>query len=194
MRPKVAATGREQGEMMARTSGTLRAGALCALLFTTALTAPATAQTARPYRAVDGNGVDLTHGDFLMSLVEGVIGSGPAELRLIRTGVWVGSGMDQNGHQWDRIEFRRTPSGGGFSYSITVGPRFELFTSLGTLPSGSSLSGEANSYTYRTAEGATILFTAAGNGGSGTDSNFCTGWAGQGSCTRGHSACANAGL
>ena len=57
----------------------------CALLAGTAycgLTAqPAAAQTAREHRALDSNGVDLTHGDFVLSFVEGSIGSGEAQLR-----------------------------------------------------------------------------------------------------------------
>ena len=52
----------------------------------------------------------------------------------------------------------------------------------GTLPSGSSLTGSGNNYVYRQADGTAITFTDAGNGGWGSDSTFCTGDPGQGSC------------
>ena len=62
------------------TTNLLRAGALsCALLASTALTAPALAQTAQQFRQPDANGVDVTHGDYLMNFVEGSIGSGDSE-------------------------------------------------------------------------------------------------------------------
>jgi YD repeat-containing protein len=164
------------------TRNLLRAGALsCALLTSTAFcTQPALAQTAREHRALDENGVDLTHGDYVMSITEGSIGSGESELALVRTGAWY-SGY--NGHQWDNISFRREVSGATVTYQITVGTRAETFTSTGTLPSGSSLSGDGNYFIYRRADGTTIEFTDGGNGGWGTDSNFCTGAFGQGSCT-----------
>jgi RHS repeat-associated protein len=65
----------------------LRAGALsCALLATTALSAPARAQTGAPtppvYQHVDENGVDLVTGDFHFSIVEGSIGSGAGAMAL----------------------------------------------------------------------------------------------------------------
>ncbi len=163
------------------TRNLLRAGALaCALMTSTALcTQPALAQSAREHRSLDENGVDLTHGDFVMSITEGSIGSGEAELALVRTGAW-SSGY--NGHQWDNISFRREVSGATVTYQVQVGLRVETFTSTGTLPSGSSLSGGGNSVVYRRADGTTIAFTDAGYGGWGTDSNFCTGASGQGSC------------
>jgi hypothetical protein len=63
----------------------LRAGALsCALLASTALTAPAAAQSGPlpRFNQVDANGVDLFTGDFFFSLVEGTIGSGEGALSM----------------------------------------------------------------------------------------------------------------
>lgn len=162
----------------------LRAGALaCALLTTTALTAPAYAQTAEPHRQPDANGVDVTYGDFLMAFTEGSVGSGQSELSLVRTGVWVASGVDLNGHQWDWITFQRTPhTGSSDTYAVNIHGRGETFTGTGTLPSGSSLTGSANDFVYRRSDGLTIEFTDDGQGGYGSDSNFCTGDSAQGSC------------
>lgn len=162
----------------------LRAGALaCALLTTTALTAPACAQATHPHRQPDANGVDVTYGDSLISAVEGSIGAGQAELRLIRNGVWVAGGYNVNGQQWDQIGFTRTPVSGGYSYAVTIYGRSEVFSSTGTLPTGSSLSGSGDDFVYRTADGTTIEFSSNGYGGWGTDSNYCNGELGQGMCT-----------
>lgn len=65
------------------------------------LAAPALAQ-APEYRNLDANGVDLTKGDFVMSFKEGSIGSGPAELALVRRNV------THKPTQWDQLSFRRT--------------------------------------------------------------------------------------
>src|SRR5437764_329702 len=118
----------------------LRAGTLvCALLTTTSLTAPAFAQTAQIHRQPDANGIDVTYGDSLVSAVEGSIGAGESELSLVRNGVWVASGYNVNGHQWDRITFTETPhTGGTYTYGIVIGTRYESFSSTGTSPTGSS--------------------------------------------------------
>ncbi len=166
------------------TTTLLRAGALaCALMTTTALTAPALAQQTQQHRALDANGVDLTHGDFVMAVVEGSIGSGEGELQLIRTGIWPGGGYYAYGHQWDQIAFAQSPVGGALRYTVTVGTRHETFNGTGPLPSGSSLTGDGGAYTYRMADGTTIEFSSMGHGTWGTDSNFCNGAVGQGSCS-----------
>ena len=164
----------------------LRARTLaCALLATTAycgLTAqPALAQAARQYRTLDSNGVDLTHGDFLVALVEGSIGSGEAELPLVRTGVWNGGALNSNGHQWDRIRFDQTPLGSGFRYTVAIGGRSETFDGTGTIFSGSSLTGSGGAFTYRTADGTQILFGDP-TGSANDDSNYCNG-SGQTHCS-----------
>ncbi|HYI49646.1 MAG TPA: hypothetical protein VEX35_14400, partial [Allosphingosinicella sp.] len=168
------------------TNTLLRAGALsCALLASTALTQPAMAQTAQEHRALDANGVDLTHGDFVAPAVpEGSIGSGEAELALIRQGVWVTGGVNSNGHQWDRIWLGQQPAGGGGStLTVNLGERFEHFSSTGVISprTGSSLSGGGGSIDYRTADGAVVTF-ADPAGSTGPVSNFCNGSAGQDYC------------
>jgi RHS repeat-associated protein len=155
----------------------LRAGALsCALLASTALTAPAMAQTPQPHRTLDANGVDLTHGDLVVAIPEGSIGSGEAQLDLVRTGVWATSPTYGNGHQWDRIVYNLTPS----AVTIILGPQFETFgTSGGTSPTtGSTLNG----YNFRTSDGTVISFSDP-SGSSAAISNFCNGNPGQTGCT-----------
>ncbi|HYI47840.1 MAG TPA: hypothetical protein VEX35_05175, partial [Allosphingosinicella sp.] len=161
----------------------LGAGTLaCALLTSTALTSPAFAQAPQPYRTPDANGVDVVHGDYLMEVLEGSIGSGVAELQLIRTGTWLGGGINLNGHQWDRIGFQKLQTPSGPHYIVTVGSRSEVFGDTWTLPSGSSLTGSFNSFDYRIADGTTISFGDVGQGGWGTDSNLCTIDPNQGDC------------
>jgi RHS repeat-associated protein len=133
----------------------LRARTLaCALLATTAycgLTAqPAAAQPA--YRALDSNGVDLTHGDFVMSLVEGSIGSGDGTLTLVRDGVW-SSGY--NGHVWDSIMLSESLS----NRSVSFGQRAEYFTGTSSQQSnGSTLTFSDDAYVHRSADGTTTVF------------------------------------
>src|SRR3954469_10105231 len=100
---------------------------------------PAAGQAAHPYRHVDANGVDLTWGDFLAAFTEGSIGSGEAELVVVRTGVWGAGSFPGNGHQWDHIQFTQVTSGGVTSYAVVQGSSSETFATTGTLPSGSSL-------------------------------------------------------
>lgn len=146
-------------------------------------TLPAFAQVARDHRNIDANGVDLTYGDFLASVSEGSIGSGSNELALIRDGVWVGGSADINGHQWDRIYFeQQAVFGGGVNWVVTVGTKFERFTSLGTLPSGSSLTGGGGSFQYQTRDGTVITF---GDPSESFDprSPFCNGSEEQTNCS-----------
>jgi RHS repeat-associated protein len=172
------------------TTASKRAALTCALLATTTLcglfAAPASAQTARQHRALDGNGVDLTHGDFLLSFVEGSIGSGEAELALVRTRIGSGMGswhVSSGGHGIDSIFLTKTPlAGGGSQVSVDKDARFELFTSAGTLPSGSSLSVVGSEHLYRTADGATIRFGDP-SGSYGPVSTYCN-ISGQNSCTQ----------
>lgn len=153
----------------------LSRGALaCALLAGTCLAAPATAQTARQHRALDANGVDLTHGDFLMGVVEGSIGSGDGELALVRTRIGSGNGLEHTssgGHQWDGIYLQQSPVSGGVRTIVVKDGRFEQFDAFGTLPSGSTLTAD---YKYRTADGTVIQFSDLGGHVFGT-STFCNG-------------------
>jgi YD repeat-containing protein len=158
-----------------------RARALaCALLATTAycgLTAPAHAQTNAPpaYRNLDANGVDLTLGDYVLSFVEGSIGSGAGELALLRLR---GSGGGPS--QWDGLTFQRhTALNGNVTISIGRGVRSERFTgSGGSLTSaqanGATLSGGAGQYQYRSADGMVINFGDPTEFNSDGATNFCT--------------------
>src|SRR4051812_13209205 len=99
---------------MNRTS--LRAATLaCTLLASTALAgfaSPAEAQSSAPtFRSLDANGVDLTRGDFLTSFPEGSIGSGEAELALLRMIGATGTNGSPGYSQWDHIVLNIVSSG-----------------------------------------------------------------------------------
>jgi len=116
------------------------------------LVAPAAAQTPPTYRNLDGNGVDLTHGDYQMGLVEGSIGSGGSELALVRDGPWF-SGY--NGHRWDSIRLNEY----SVKRSVSLGQRAEWFNgSVSEQAVGSTLTNSGGNYVYRSANGATIEF------------------------------------
>jgi RHS repeat-associated protein len=161
-------------------------GLACALLAGTALCMPALAQTATAHRQLDANGVDVTHGDFLPSIVEGSIGSGLGQLSLTRTALPVGAGggsyhLSPGGHAWDRTWLMQTLlSGGGVRSAVILGGRFEQFDGPGTLPSGSSLAIVDTEYHYRSADGTLTVFSDP-SGQSGGGSTFCNG-GGQDNC------------
>ena len=151
----------------------LRARALaCALLTGTALcglaAAPAAAQTGPTFRNLDSNGVDLVRGDFLTSFPEGSIGSGEAELALLRMLGATGSNGTLGSSQWDHIIFNIVSSG---TY-VDFGSRVDKFP--GAESRGASLAGSVDSYTYISPDGTAIAF---GNPTSGNDSNYCDGTA-----------------
>ena len=106
------------------TRNLLRAGALsCALLTSTCLTpsaALAQTSTAQIHRAPDANGVDLTHGDFLLNMVEGSIGSGEAELALVRTGMSNPAASQNQSHSWDQLSLTAYVGANGTPSSFTV--------------------------------------------------------------------------
>jgi RHS repeat-associated protein len=170
-------------------SGTLK-GTLCALLAGTAfcgLTAqPAAAQTPREHRALDSNGVDLTHGDFVMAFVEGSIGSGDGELALVRTRIGSGNGswhVSSGGHQWDLLYLTRSVGTAGTIFSVNKDDRYELFNGLGTLPTGSSLTAAGAEHHYRTADGTLVVFGDP-TGSTGAASTHCNGNPAQGGCSQ----------
>jgi RHS repeat-associated protein len=144
------------------TRNLLRAGALgCALLTTTCLTpAPALAQTAPAFRNLDANGVDVVKGDFVIELPEGSIGSGPAELALVRRR---GGNVPS---QWDGITFHRTLNGttativiglpGDSSDRFTGGQAATSFTSAEA--NGATLVLSGYNYIYTAADGTQITF------------------------------------
>lgn len=169
----------------------LRAKALaCALLAGTAFCGmaarPAAAQTAREHRALDSNGVDLTHGDFVMAFVEGSIGSGDGELALVRSKVASGNGLwhvSSGGHQWDGIFLAKSVGLSGTIVSVDKDNRYELFSAPGTLPTGSSLALVGAEYHYRSSDGTLIVFGDPSGSWSST-STYCNGSAGQGNCSQ----------
>jgi RHS repeat-associated protein len=149
----------------------LRANALaCALLAGTAFcglaAASASAQTSPTYRNLDPNGVDLVRGDFLTSFAEGSIGSGQAELALLRMLGAIGSNGTRGSSQWDHILFNLASSG---TY-VEFGSRSDKFP--GAESRGAALSGSGNSYDYRSPDGTVIAFTDPSPGG---DATYCDG-------------------
>lgn len=140
----------------------------------TGLAAPALGQTARQFRSLDENGVDLTHGDAMVGIVEGSIGSGADELALVRTGISDGF---WGSHQWDGIQLERAPITGGTRTTVTKDGRFEQFGANGTIATGSTLSGSGSAYYYRKSDGTLITFSDP-TGHEGI-SNLCNGLYGQ---------------
>lgn len=156
----------------------LRAGALtCALLTSTALTSPAMAQSGIPsvFQNIDENGVDLADGSINFSLVEGSIGSGEAELSLVRSyGVGGGSTSLTNSlHRYDGL-------GGGTQVTIRLflGNRSESFS--GAYNATSWNSDQQNGATLAKLSATSYRYTAA----DGTITNYGTvsGWS-LGACT-----------
>jgi len=143
----------------------LRAGALfCALLTTTALTAPASAQTAPPprFEAVDANNVDLVSGLFVFSLVEGSIGSGDGAVTLTRNERYDYGFQDE----WNGSLTELT-DGGTTRMRVQWGPRTQTFTLSGSTwvpenADGATLTGGSGTYTYRAGDGTTVTFGLAG--------------------------------
>jgi RHS repeat-associated protein len=168
----------------------IRARALaCASLAGTALcglAAPASAQTAPEHRTLDSNGVDLTHGDFVMAFVEGSIGSGESELALVRSRIGSGNGswhVSSGGHQWDGIHLNKSVGSAGTVVGVVKDNRTELFGSSAS-PIGSSLiptgSGEHH---YRSSDGTLIVFGDP-SGSTEATSTYCNTSAGQSGCTQ----------
>ncbi|HEX8064070.1 MAG TPA: hypothetical protein VF535_12755, partial [Allosphingosinicella sp.] len=149
----------------------IRAKALaCALLGGTAwcglAASPAAAQTAPTFRNLDPNGVDLVRGDFLTSFAEGSIGSGEAELALLRMVGAIGGNGTRATSQWDHILFS-TGTAGTF---VDFGSRVDKFP--GAESRGAALSGSGDSYAYRSADGTVIAFA---DPSPGDDTTYCNG-------------------
>ncbi|WP_297320660.1 RHS repeat-associated core domain-containing protein [Novosphingobium sp.] len=135
-----------------------------------AFPAPAVAQTIPEFRNLDENGVDLGVRDLVYSLEEGSIGSGPAELKLIRqNNVYAPS-------QWDSYTFTKTTAGSTVTITIGLPDRsVDVFhgTGASTKNNGATLSGGANSYTYTRPDGTSIVFDSMGYGTDGSLTSFC---------------------
>jgi len=145
---------------------TLACALLAGTFYSAVAAAPAAAQSAPTFRTLDPNGVDLVKGDFLTSFPEGSIGSGEAELVLLRMVGAIGGNGTLGTSQWDRMIFNITSSG---TY-VDFGSRVDKFP--GAESRGSSLAGSDDSYFYRSADGTVIAF---GNPTSGFDANYCDG-------------------
>lgn len=131
---------------MTNGSSMLRTGVLATLLLaSSALTAPALAQELPRFNQVDSNGVDLVTGRFSFSLPEGSIGSGEAELALMRN--WAGTAG------W-------TDNWSGRLYTTTVGGVLHTFIEFGTYADSFSWAGGV--YTSTKADGATLASTGSG--------------------------------
>jgi YD repeat-containing protein len=158
----------------------LRAGALaCALMTSTALTAPAMAQDNQApqpaFRGLDDNGVDLVSGSYPISMVEGRIGSGDAALSVVRTGTGT-----YGTTTWQNIYAYQTVSGAVRTVVITLGDRSEQFTStsggafVAAQGNGATLTGgEHADFTYTGGGGSTITFGAPVEDRLGA-SSFCS--------------------
>jgi RHS repeat-associated protein len=149
---------------MGTTSKALRAGAFsCAVLASTALTAPALAQSAPPprFNQVDANGVDLATGDFFFSMTEGSIGSGEGQLALVRN--WAGpAGWTDN---WSGALYTRTISGTA-QVVVEFGSHSDTFTISGgtyrsTKADGATLADLGGVFRYTASDGTLIDFTSA---------------------------------
>jgi hypothetical protein len=152
--------------MTMNTTG-LRAGALaCALMTTTALTAPARAQTnqsAEPaVRGVDDNGVDLISGTYPFTIVEGTIGSNDTGLSVVRAGV-----NNYGTSAWQNMFAYQTISGSVTTVVVTLGDSSESFTStsgaafVAAQGNGVTLTGGSHSdFTYTDAGGTVMTFGA----------------------------------
>jgi RHS repeat-associated protein len=111
--------------------------------------------------------VDLVRGDFLTSFPEGSIGSGEAELTLLRMIGATGTNGIPGSSQWDNIIFSIVSSG---TY-VDFGSRVDKFP--GAESRGASLAGSGGSYQYRSPDGTVVGFGDPVGG----DPNFCDGTA-----------------
>jgi hypothetical protein len=152
------------------------AASVCLLLTTTALTAPARAQSAPPprFNQVDANGVDLFTGEFFFSMAEGSIGSGEGELALVRN--WAGpAGWTDN---WSGVLYTRSIGGTGQivvefgNYSDTFSISGGTYTS--TKADGATLTGLSGDYRYTASDGTQIDFASASALGYPLSGPACT--------------------
>ncbi|MES2444197.1 MAG: RHS repeat-associated core domain-containing protein [Pseudomonadota bacterium] len=133
------------------------------------LAAPVYAQS---FRNLDGNGVDLTRGDYVMSFTEGSIGSGPAELALVRRN------LTHLPAQWDSIYFLRSGSGGGTVVLIgRPGGYVDKFTGTGLANAkadGATLTQvDPHTYTHQAADGTITTFEDPTGGDAEGPTGYC---------------------
>jgi RHS repeat-associated protein len=148
------------------------------------LAGAASAQTAQPaFRNLDGNGVDLTHGDFVLNFPEGSIGSGVDQLSLVRTNT---SG---NASQWDNIKFQKWQDGSTEIVDIMLGTVFERWTRpvwggafTSNMADGVTLEIAGGGAIRRGADGGTIFFANPGAMSVTGQSNICKFQSGEAYC------------
>lgn len=116
------------------------------------------------FRQFDENGVDVTHGDFLLDFEEASIGSGDARLALKRRD---GSGR---GSDWDHVELQISNDMSGGTYGPLIfsvltgdGTKHTFRRNMGTtfIPiksDGAKLTGSGDVYTYTSPRGDKITF------------------------------------
>lgn len=136
------------------------------------LAAPAWADS--PYKNLDGNGVDMTDGSFNLSLLEGSIGAGQAQMALIA--------YDAARANWTTSYLTQTVSGSTYTITLTQGTNSDNFTGTvsGTTTLASSRATGATltitpggNYSYRYHDGSTVTFgNPVAEPGGGT-SNIC---------------------
>lgn len=132
-----------------------------ALLASTALAPPASAQTAvpAPFRSIDENGVDLVTGQFTFALTEGSIGSGTGTLAMQRY-------FNESGWR-DNVsgDLRLIPEGTSQAVQITFGDISEKFITTGSgwvaaKANGATLIDNGDgSYVYTASDGTRIDYT-----------------------------------
>jgi len=152
----------------------LRAGALsCALMTSTAMcTQPALAQAAPQYRSLDANGVDLAHGDSVLSFTEAVIGSGPGALALERV-----RGGRRGSSIWDFITLRQNVDAAGNVAEVVIeryatAERFTGPNLAAANADGATLTGGSGSYVHTAADG-TVTHFGNPTGDLESVSGFC---------------------
>lgn len=116
------------------------------------------------FRQFDDNGVDVTHGDFLLDFEEASIGSGDARLALTRRN---GS---SRGYDWDHVELQISNDMSGGTYGPLIfsvltgdGTKHTFRRNMGTtfIPikaDGAKLTGSGDMYTYTSPRGDKITF------------------------------------
>lgn len=123
--------------------------------------APAFAQIVHPiHTSVDDNGVDLINGNFVITILEGSIGSGKGGVSLTRTRFGQGSWADN----WSGGLFFQTANGVTKAYAIQ-GSISEGFTQTAVgfqsiSGDGSTLTASGNTYTLTTSNGTKILYSS----------------------------------
>ncbi|MBV8685761.1 MAG: RHS repeat-associated core domain-containing protein [Alphaproteobacteria bacterium] len=137
---------------------------------------PARAQAAPAFRQLDPNGVDVVKGDFLASFAEGSIGSGEAELALLRMVGATGTNGSPGFSQFDHMLLSVGASG---TY-VDFGPRADKFP--GAEARGATLSGGGDSYAYAAPDGSVVAFGDPSGNPAGGSTNFCDTSGTQASC------------